>query len=61
MKKLVLAESKLSDEETKVCGGELMSCLHKVKELRFWFHNISPELESKLKTRGDAVGCKVIV
>ena len=61
MKKLVLEQSKLSDEEKKVWGGELMNCLHKLKELRLWYVKFSPELKSKLKTRGDEVRCKVIV
>ena len=58
MKELRLAESKLSDEEKKVCAGELMNCLHKLKKLCL-FPNFSPELKSNLKTRGDEVGCEV--
>ena len=61
MKQLVLDAYILSDEETEVCVGELMNSLHKLKDLRLLFVNFSPELESKLKTRGDEVGCKVIV
>ena len=59
MKKLLLYQSILSDEEKKVWGGELMNCFHKLKELRLWFFNFSPELKSKLKTRADEVGCEV--
>ena len=59
MKELVLEKFKLSDEEKEVCVGELMNCFHNLKELRVAFLNISPELKSQLKTRGDEVGCKV--
>ena len=61
MKKLVLNTFKLSDEEKKVCAGELMNCLHKLKQLCLRIPNFSPEIVSKLKTRGDEVGCEVNV
>ena len=61
MKELLLGEFKLSDEEKEVCVGELMNCLHKLKELYVCFLNLSPEIKSKLKTRGDEVGCRVDV
>ena len=61
MKKLKLGEFKLGDEEEKVCEGELMDCLHNLEKLILRFPNFSPELKSKLRTRGDEVGCKVIV
>ena len=61
MKKLWLAEFKLSVENKEVCVGKLMDCLHNLKELYLLFPNISPEIESKLKTRGDEVGCEVMI
>ena len=59
MKELWLGKFILSDEEKEVCAGEWMNCLHKLKELRLPLVSFSPELESKLKTRGDELGCKV--
>ena len=59
MKKLLLDESNLHDEDNEICVGKLMDCLHNLEELILQFPNISPELKSKLKTRGDEVGCKV--
>ena len=60
MKKLKLDESILSDDD-KVCVSKLMDCLHNLEELNLRFPNFSPELESKLQTRGDVVGCRVNV
>ena len=45
-------------EDAAVCAGKLIDCLHNLKELTLRWR-ISPEMKSKLKTRGDDVGCKV--
>ena len=61
MKKLSLYESRsFANEDNDVCAGELINCLHNLKELELWL-NISPELKSKLRIRGDDVKCQVDV
>ena len=60
MKKLSLHESRsFTNEDSDVFAGELISCLHNLKELKLRL-NISPDLKSKLRSRGDAVKCKVV-
>ena len=59
MKKLHLVEDILSNKDNDVFAGELIDCLHNLKELKLRL-NISPDLKSKLRTYGDAVGCKVV-
>ena len=54
-----LEEYILSNEDSDVCAGKLISCLHNLKELELRL-NISPDLKSKLRIRGDAVKCKVV-
>ena len=61
MKKLSLHEREsISIEDNDVCAGELINCLHNLKELKLRL-NISPEMKSKLRIRADAVGCKVVI
>ena len=61
MKKLHLVEDPIfSDKDFDVCAGELIDCLHNLKELKLRL-NISPDLKSKLRIRGDDVKCKVVV
>ena len=66
MKELVLRyydDFEFDYEDTCVCAdvwaGKFIDCLHNLKELTLELI-ISPEIKSKLRTRGDDVGCKVI-
>ena len=60
MKKLSLHESRsFTNEDFDVCAGELINCLHNLKELELQL-NFSPEMKSKLRIRGDDVECKVV-
>ena len=61
MKELHLEEDILTNQDNDVCAGELINCLHNLRELKLELKlNISPEIKSKLETCGDAVGCKVV-
>ena len=58
MKELHLAVQ-LSNKDYNVCAGELIDCLHNLKKLTLRLNNVSPEMESKLKTHGRKVRCEV--
>ena len=61
MKELVLRDYddfEFNYEDTCVCAGNFIDCLHNLKELALKLR-ISPKMKSKLRTHGDDVGCKV--
>ena len=58
MKELYLYDRSLSNEDADVFAGELIDFLYNLKEMTLEL-NVSPEMASKLESRGDELGCDV--